>query len=75
MRSVMVCTPHQILFERSYKNIRWVEHVARTRERRGTCRVLVGKPNGKIATGRPRRRREDDIKGSSRSGMRRHGLD
>jgi len=56
MRSVMVSTPHQILFERSQQNSRRAEHVARTRERRGTCRVLVGKSNGKIATGRPRRR-------------------
>jgi len=36
--------------------------VARTRER-STCRVLAGKPNGKIPTGRPRRRWEDNIKG------------
>jgi hypothetical protein len=60
----MVCTPHQILFERSHKNSRWAQHVARTRERRDTCRVLVGKPNGKIPIGRPWRRWEDNIKGS-----------
>jgi hypothetical protein len=48
--------------------------VARTRERRGTCRVLIGKPNGKIPTGRPRRRWEDNIKGTSRNGIRRYGL-
>ena len=41
MRSVVVCTAHQILFQRSHKNGRWAEHVARTRERRDTCRVLV----------------------------------
>jgi len=49
--------------------------VARTRERRGTCKVLIGKPNGKIPTGRPRRRWEDNIKVTSRNGMGRHGLD
>jgi hypothetical protein len=31
-------------------------------ERRGVCRVLVGKPEGKRPLGRPRRRWEDNIK-------------
>jgi hypothetical protein len=31
-------------------------------ERRGVCRVLVGKPKGKRPLGRPRRRWEDNIK-------------
>ena len=31
-------------------------------DRRGVHRVLVGKPEGKIPLGRPRRRREDNIK-------------
>jgi hypothetical protein len=31
-------------------------------ERRGVYGVLVGKPNGKIPLGRPRRRWEDNIK-------------
>jgi len=31
-------------------------HVALMGERRGVCRVLVGKPEGKIPLGRPRRR-------------------
>jgi len=31
-------------------------------ERRGVYRVLVGKPEGKIPIGRPRHRREDNIK-------------
>jgi len=31
-------------------------------ERRGLYRVLVGKPEGKRANGRPRRRWEDNIK-------------
>jgi hypothetical protein len=31
-------------------------------ERRGACRVLMGKPDGKRPLGRPRRRREGNIK-------------
>jgi len=31
-------------------------------ERRGLCRVLVGKPEGKRPLGRPRHRWEDNIK-------------
>ena len=42
--------------------MRWAGHVARIRERRGVYRVLVGKPEGKRPLGRPRRRREDNIK-------------
>ena len=37
-------------------------HVARMGERRGICMVLVGKPGGKRPLGRPRRRRDDNIK-------------
>ena len=37
-------------------------HVARMGERRGVYRVLVGKPEGKRALGRPRCRWEDNIK-------------
>ena len=36
--------------------------MARMGERRGVYRVLVGKPEGKRPLGRPRRRREDNIK-------------
>jgi len=42
--------------------MRWAGHVARIGERRGVYRVLVGKAKGKIPLGRPRRRREDNIK-------------
>jgi hypothetical protein len=31
-------------------------------ERRGVCRILVGRPEGKRPVGRPRRRWEDNIK-------------
>ena len=37
-------------------------HLARMGERRDVYRVLVGKPEGKISLGRPRRRWEDNIK-------------
>ena len=30
-------------------------------DRRGACRVLMGKPQGRIPLGRPRRRWEDNI--------------
>ena len=42
--------------------MRWAGHVAPMGERRGVYRVLVGKPKGKRAIGRPRRRWEDNIK-------------
>jgi len=38
------------------------EHAARMGERRGLCRILVGKPEGKRTLERTRRRWEDDIK-------------
>jgi hypothetical protein len=40
----------------------WVGHVARMGEGRNVYRVLVGKPEGKRPTERPRRRWEDGIK-------------
>jgi hypothetical protein len=42
--------------------MRWAGHVAGMGERRGVCRVLVGKPEGKRPLGRLRRRWEDNIK-------------
>jgi hypothetical protein len=40
----------------------WAGHVARMGEGTSVYRVLVGKPEGKIPHGRPRRRWEDNIK-------------
>ena len=37
-------------------------HVAGIGERRGSYRILVGKPEGKRLLGRPRRKWEDNIK-------------
>jgi hypothetical protein len=44
------------------RKMRWAGHVARMGEGRGVYRVLVGRPEGKRPLGRPRRRREDNIK-------------
>jgi hypothetical protein len=44
------------------RRMRWARHVARMKEDRGVHRVLVGKPEGKRPLGRPRRRRDDNIK-------------
>ena len=44
------------------RRIRWAGNVARVGERRGLCRVLLGKPEIKRPLGRPRRRWEDNIK-------------
>ena len=53
-------SPNIILVIKS--RMRWVGYVARMREMRGVYRILVGKPEGKIPLGRPRRRWEDNIK-------------
>ena len=42
--------------------MRWAGHVARTVERRGLYRVLMGKPEGKRSLGRLRRRWENNVK-------------
>ena len=44
------------------RRMRWVGHVARMEEDGGVHRVLLGKPEEKRPLGRPRRRREDNIK-------------
>jgi hypothetical protein len=44
------------------RTIRWAGHVVRGGEERGVYRVLVGKPEGKVPLGRPRRRWEDNIR-------------
>ena len=44
------------------RRMRWAGHVARMEEDRGVQRVLVGRPEGKRPSGRPKRRWEDNIK-------------
>jgi hypothetical protein len=53
------------------RRMRWAGHVARMGEGRGVYRVLVVKPEGKIPLGRPKRRREDNI----RMDLRETGID
>ena len=44
------------------RRMRWAGHLARMEEDRGVHRVLVGKPEGMMPLGRPRRRWDDNIK-------------
>jgi hypothetical protein len=44
------------------RGMRWAGHVVRMGERKGVCRVSVGKPEGKRPLGRHRRKWEDYIK-------------
>jgi hypothetical protein len=44
------------------RRMRWAGHVVFMGERRGIYRILVAKPEGKRPLGRPRHRREDNIK-------------
>jgi hypothetical protein len=44
------------------RRMRWAGHVARMGEETKVYKVLVGKPEGKIPLGRPRRRWEDGIR-------------
>jgi hypothetical protein len=44
------------------RRLRWAGHIARVGESTGAYRVLVGKPEGRRSLGRPRYRREVNIK-------------
>jgi hypothetical protein len=44
------------------RKMRWAGHVARMEEKRNAYRLLLGKPEGKIPLGRPRRRWVDNIR-------------
>ena len=44
------------------RRMRWAGHVARMGEEKRVYRVLVGKPEGRIPLGRPRRRWLDNIR-------------
>jgi hypothetical protein len=57
----LYCSPN-IVRVIKWRRIRWTGHVALMGERRDVYRGLVGKPEGKRPLGRPRRRREDNIK-------------
>ncbi|KAJ4441726.1 hypothetical protein ANN_11584 [Periplaneta americana] len=47
---------------RRLQRLRWAGHVARMDESRNAYRVLVGRPEGRRPSGRPRRRWENNIK-------------
>jgi hypothetical protein len=55
------------------RRMRWAGHVARMGKKRNAYKILVGKPEGKRPSGRPRRRWVDNIKldhrGTERDGM------
>jgi hypothetical protein len=44
------------------RRMRWAGHVAGMGEKRNTCRLLVGKPEGKRPLGRPRHRWVDNVR-------------
>ncbi len=44
------------------RRMRWAGHVAHMEKRRGACRILVGRPEGRGQLGRPRHRWWGDIK-------------
>jgi hypothetical protein len=44
------------------KRMRRAKHVARMREKKNACSILVGEPERKRPPGRPRRRSVDNIK-------------
>jgi hypothetical protein len=64
-----------IIREIKSRKLRWAGHVARMGARRGACRVLDGRPDGKRRLERPRHR----WKGNSKMDIREvgwdHGLD
>jgi len=53
---------HYIVRMIKSRRMRWAWHVARTGERRGVYRVVVGTLRGKRPVGRPGHSREDNIK-------------
>jgi len=57
----LYCSPRIVRVIKS-RRMRWAGHVAHMGKGRGVYRILVGKPEGKKPLGRPRRRREDNIK-------------
>ena len=57
----LYCSPNTVRMIKS-RRMRWAGHVARMKERRDLCRVLVGKPEGKRPLGRPRCRWDDNNK-------------
>jgi hypothetical protein len=59
--SDLYCTP-SIIWVIKLRRIRWTGHVALMGDRRGACRVLVGKSEGRRRLGRRKCRLKDNIK-------------
>jgi len=57
-----LCSSPNIIQMIESRRMRWADHVARMGESKGIYRVLVGKTEGKRQLGRPRHRREENIK-------------
>jgi hypothetical protein len=57
----LYCSPSIIRIIKT-RRMGWAGHVARMGEKMNAYRILVGKPEGKRPLGRPRRRREDNIR-------------
>ena len=72
--SDLSCSPNIVQVVKS-RSMRWAGHVAQMGERRGGCRVLVGKPEGKGPLGRPWHRWEDNIQMDLQEVGWGHGLD
>jgi hypothetical protein len=62
MRSLMTCTPHQIIQVIKLRQVIWAGHIAHIGERRAAYRILVRRPEGRKSLGRPRHRWKDSIK-------------
>jgi len=73
--SLVICSPHQILFGRSSRRMRSTGHVVRVGERKGVYRILVGRFEGKRPLGRPGRSWENSNKMDLREVGWGHGLD
>ena len=64
MRNVIVCTfnlIHRLVRVIKSRRLRWTGHEARIGDR-SAFKMLTGKPIGKIPSGRPRRKRDDNIR-------------
>jgi hypothetical protein len=57
----LYASPHIIMLNKS-RRMRWLGHVARIEEIRKAYKILVGKPEGTKALGRPRRGWEGSIR-------------
>ena len=62
MRKFIVVLFNNIVRVIKSRRLRWTGHVARMEEGRSAFKILAGTPTGKRTLGKPRRRREDNIR-------------